>query len=152
MSDIRTSVETGQLLLSGASRLHRLQVELLAQLKQPLTIRQFRILQRIDEGITSLSDLSRLAHRSLPTTSESVEGMIRRGLLTRATSESDRRASVLQVTSVGQHALEEARSQFDQLAADIVAAMPASLQQEFANFSQLVHDYAGKRLWGEDVG
>ena len=150
MTDIHTTVETGQLLLSGASRLHRLQVEMLAQLKQPLTIRQFRILQRIDEGITSMTDLSRLAHRSLPTTSESVEGMIRRGLLTRATSESDRRAAVLQVTSVGRLALDEARGQFDQLAADLVAAVPQDRQRDFASFTQLIHDFAGNRLWGDD--
>ena len=149
MTDIRASVDTGQLILSGAARLHRLQVDLLAQLRQPLTLRQFRILQRIDEGITSMTDLSRLAHRSLPTISESVEGMIRRGLLTRTASESDRRATVLQVTAVGRSALEDGRRAFDQLAADILAEVPASQRQEFANFSQLVYNFAGVRLWGD---
>lgn len=150
VTDIRASVDTGQFLLSGSSRLHRLQIELLAQLEQPLTLRQFRILQRIDEGVTSMSGLSRLAHRSLPTISESVEGMIRRGLLSRAASEADRRAAVLQVTSAGRQALGDARSTFDQLAADIVATVPESQQREFATFSQLVYDFAGVRLWGDD--
>ncbi len=150
MTDMRASVDTGQLLLSGSARLHRLQVELLAQLNQPLTIRQFRILQRIDEGVTSMTGLSKLAHRSLPTISESVEGMIRRGLLTRAASEADRRAMVLQVSAAGRQALEDARSTFDQFAADIMATVPASKQRDFATFSQLVYDFAGLRLWGED--
>jgi DNA-binding MarR family transcriptional regulator len=150
VTDIRASVDTGQLLLSGSARLHRLQVELLAQLEQPLTLRQFRLLQRIDEGVTSMTDLSRLARRSLPTISESVEGMIRRGLLTRAASEADRRAAVLQVTTAGRQALEDARSTFDQFAADILATVPASKQRDFATFTQLVYDFAGLRLWGED--
>jgi DNA-binding MarR family transcriptional regulator len=150
VTDIRTPVDTGQLLLSGSARLHRLQVELLAQLAQPLTLRQFRILQRIEEGVTSMTDLSRLAHRSLPTISESVEGMIRRGLLTREASEADRRAAVLQVTAAGRAALDDARSTFDQFAADLMATVPAGKRRDFATFSQLVYDFAGLRLWGED--
>jgi len=146
-----TPVDTGQILLLGASRLNRLQIEVLAQLKEPLTVRQYRILLRIDEGVTSLSDLSKLAHRSLPTTSESVDGLIRRKLLTRGPSEIDRRAVVLQLTRSGRRALADAHEKFEGLAAAILSAVPEQEQKAFAKFSALIYTYAGKELWGEEA-
>jgi len=146
-----TPNDPAQVLLFAASRLHRLQIEVLADLKQPLTVRQFRILQRVDEGVSSLSDLSKLAHRSLPTTSESVEGLIRRGLITRTVSETDRRAVVLQVTRAGRRALDDGQAHFDRLAANLLAAVPASDRKAFARFATLVYEYAGREMWGYDT-
>ena len=75
------ATDPGEMLLLGASRLHRLQIEELGRLDPPLTLRQYRILERVSQGYTSVSDLSRLAHRSVPTVSESVDGLIKRSLL-----------------------------------------------------------------------
>lgn len=85
----------------GASRIHRMQIEALAAADERLTLRQFRTLQRVYEGMTSLSEISRRAQRSLPTTSETVDGLVRRGMLARQESVDDRRAVVLTILAKG---------------------------------------------------
>ena len=93
-----TSQRFGEMLLSFSGRIHRLQTEILSGLQVPLTIRQYRILRRVDAGHTSLMALCRLAHRNPPTMSESVNKLVRQGLLTRETERSDRRTMVLGLT------------------------------------------------------
>src|ERR1700754_4660728 len=99
-------IPPAEMLLLAASRMHRVQIELLQRMEIPLTLRQYRILQRVSQGYTSLSDLSKLVHRSLPTVSESVDGLMRRKLLVRRTSQADRRAAELSLTPQGKTALE----------------------------------------------
>src|SRR6187399_1969448 len=96
-----TSQRFGEMLLSFSGRIHRLQTEILSGLQVPLTIRQYRILRRVDAGHTSLMALCRLAHRNPPTMSESVNKLVRQGLLTRETERSDRRTMVLGLTPAG---------------------------------------------------
>lgn len=148
MSDATSASE---LLLLGASRLHRLQIERLGELRVPLTLRQYRILQRINEGYTSVSDLSRLAHRSVPTVSESVDGLIKRGLLVRAGSEADRRAVVLSLTPAGNKARKAAEKCLAELAESVFGSLSASKQKVLGELARRMYDVSGSAMWGPDA-
>jgi DNA-binding MarR family transcriptional regulator len=98
--------ELGELLLLLSARLYRLQAETFEALAVPLSFQQFRILQRVERGATSLTALADLAKRRPSTISKSVDSLVRQGLLTREPAPSDRRTMVRQ----GQGALENLAS------------------------------------------
>jgi MarR family transcriptional regulator, organic hydroperoxide resistance regulator len=96
--------ELGVLLVSASARLNRLYGRVLGQLNPPLTFRQHRTLRRVDEGLTSMAALAALGNLSVPTVSESVEGLVRRGLLDRQENPQNRRQTVLSLTPAGREA------------------------------------------------
>lgn len=95
---------TAQLLILTAARLSRLHGRVLGRLTVPLTYRQHRILVRVSEGHTSLAAIAAFGNLALPTVSESVDGLVRRGLLTRRERTDDRRALHLGLTPLGRSA------------------------------------------------
>jgi len=105
---------SGEALLHLSMRLYRLQVEILDYLSEPLSVRQFRILDRVDRHISSMTELAALARRRPPTISKSVDSLVRRGLLTREGSLADRRVIALALTEKGEEILKEARSSFEE--------------------------------------
>jgi DNA-binding MarR family transcriptional regulator len=109
----------GELLLDIAPRIMRLEAVRLGRLAVPLTHRQYRILQRVSQGVTSPTRISRAANISLAAISESVDALARRGLVTRDNDETDRRASRLRVTPDGEVAFEAARAAISELAEEI---------------------------------
>ncbi|MHA6696094.1 MarR family winged helix-turn-helix transcriptional regulator [Homoserinimonas sp. A520] len=90
-----------ELLVTVAARLRRLNTIVLGNLATPLTFRQYRTLTRVMGGYTSLGQLAVRANLTLPTVSETVDGLARRGLMETRPSEVDRRAIVLSVTEAG---------------------------------------------------
>jgi DNA-binding MarR family transcriptional regulator len=116
-----TAAALGWRLIRLASRLHRLQVERLAALSTPLSVRQFRILDRVDHGITSLGKLAELARRRPSTISKSADSLVRQGLITRTEDAGDRRAMVLGLTPAGTALLGQARQAVDELASWLVS-------------------------------
>ena len=94
-------VRAGELLVGVAARLTRLHSQVLAELEAPLTFRQYRTLFRVRGGAKSLTELASYGNLAVPTVSEGVEGLVRRGLLSRAPSPADRRAVILQITPEG---------------------------------------------------
>jgi DNA-binding MarR family transcriptional regulator len=90
-----------ELLVTVAARLRRLNTIVLGNLDVPLTFRQYRTLTRVLGGFTSLGQLTVRANLTLPTVSETVDGLARRGLMETRQSEVDRRAIVLSVTDTG---------------------------------------------------
>jgi DNA-binding MarR family transcriptional regulator len=109
----------GELLLDIAPRIMRLEAVRLGRLEVPLTHRQYRILQRVGQGVTSPTRISRAANISLAAISESVDALSRRGLITRESDATDRRASRLGLTSDGEVALELATKAITALAEEI---------------------------------
>lgn len=97
-------------------RLYRLEVEALESVSVPLSVRQYRILDRVDRQITSMTQLAVLARRQLPTISRSVDSLVRQGLLARHPSPVDRRVAALELTAAGKEILEEARTALQRLA------------------------------------
>lgn len=126
--------EVGQnldtMLLAFAGRLTRLQTEFLADLEVPLTIRQYRILSRVDAGHTSLMALCRLAHRNPSTMSESVNKLVKQGLLTRDTDAADRRAMSLGLTSAGRAAMEAGRVALEKFGTELSAGLDEKTRDE----------------------
>lgn len=117
--DAREAV--GARLIRLGSRLHRMQVERLAALSTPVSVRQYRILDRVDQGNTSLGRLARLARRRPSTISKSADSLVRQGLLTRTEGAEDRRLVVLRLTPAGAALLGEARAEISELARWLVS-------------------------------
>lgn len=123
-------VNAGRALLRLGSRLHRLYAETIEGLSTPLSVQQYRILDRVGLGVTSLGQLAELARRQPPTISKSVDSLVRQGLLTRAEAATDRRATALSLTPRGAALVREAHEALDRLARWLVeaaAADPAKL-------------------------
>jgi MarR family transcriptional regulator, organic hydroperoxide resistance regulator len=139
-------IPPGELLLLASSHLHRVQTELLQRMEIPLTLRQFHILQQVDQGHTSLSDLSRLVHRSLPTVSESVDGLLRRKLVVRRTSPTDRRAAELSLTPQGRTALELGAAKLSAIAEDFLASLPKTQRATLQPALRRMYAYANDLL------
>ena len=119
---IDTRDAVGARLVQLGSRVHRLYMECLAALTTPLSVRQFRILDRVDHGNTSLGQLARLARRRPSTISKSADSLVRQGLLTRTEDAEDRRIMVLALTPAGSALLGEAREAMSELARWLVSA------------------------------
>jgi DNA-binding MarR family transcriptional regulator len=122
--------EAGRALLRLGSRLHRLYAETIEGLSTPLSVPQYRILDRVGLGVSSLGQLAELARRQPPTISKSVDSLVRQGLLTRAEAATDRRATALGLTPRGAALLREAHEVLDRLArwlAEAAAADPENL-------------------------
>lgn len=134
----------GEVLLALGGRLTRLQTEILAGLGQPLTIRQYRILSRVDAGNTSLTSLSKLARRNLSTMSQSVDKLVQQGLLTRKTSESSRRTMQLALTVGGAAALDAGNRALAKFTSELTTRMPQELQDQILPaLQQLFTDVQG---------
>jgi DNA-binding MarR family transcriptional regulator len=118
----------GEVLLALGGRLTRLQTELLASLDPPLTIRQYRILSRVDSGYTSLTALCKLAHRNPSTMSQSVDKLVQLGLLTRGTAEHSRRTMHLELTSRGREVQAASSRALRKFTDSLTADIPADLQ------------------------
>lgn len=112
--------EVGDSLLRLGRRIYRLQVETLESLSVPLSVRQFRILDRVGQGVSTVGEHATLARRRPSTISKSVDSMVRQGLLTREEDKADRRAINLGLTGAGDALLGEARGAVRELAAWLV--------------------------------
>ncbi len=110
-----SATEAGRALIRLGSRLHRLYAETIEGLSVPLSVQQYRILDRVGLGVSSLSKLAELARRQPPTISKSVDSLVRQGLLSRSESADDRRATALSLTPEGAALLAEAREALDRL-------------------------------------
>lgn len=142
----------GDALLQLGLRLYRLEIEALGSIDPPLTLRQFRILDRVDHGIASMTQLASLARRRLPTISKSADSLVRQGLLTRVTSSADRRVASLQLTPAGREVLDRARAALTELAnwaGKTLLASTADLgvtPKEFVQSFNLAYDAAADLL------
>jgi DNA-binding MarR family transcriptional regulator len=133
------ATEAGRALLRLGSRLHRLYAETIEGLSTPLSVQQYRILDRVGLGVSSLSQLAELARRQPPTISKSVDSLVRQGLLTRAEAATDRRATALSLTPRGAALLREAHEELDRLGRWLVAAAGAD-PERLAAFAAGLYD------------
>ena len=118
-------VSTGQLLVSVAARLTRLHTRLLAKLDTPLTFRQYRSLIRVHAGCSSLTELASFGNLTIPTVSEGVDVLVRRGLLTRVPNREDRRAISLEIPPAGIEAVAAADAVLEDVANDLIRSVSA---------------------------
>lgn len=118
--------ETFDLLVAVPARLSRLHGAILGRLEPKLTFRQYRTLSRVAGGFTSMSQLAARGNLSLPTVSENVEGLVRRGLMTATQSVEDRRAVVLEVTDAGRAAVAAADAALREFLEYVIDDAPAA--------------------------
>ncbi len=117
----KRDIRVGRKLLLVAPRLLRAETNLLAARDIPLTHRQYRILKRISTGMTSQTALSKAAWISVAAISESIDALMRRGLLDRTADQRDRRAIKLSLTEEGEQAVKAADQVLDEMAATVMA-------------------------------
>ena len=137
--DAERAAEAGRALIRLGSRLHRLYAETIESLSVPLSVQQYRILDRVGGGVTSLSRLAELARRQPPTISKSVDSLVRQGLLIRAEAATDRRAAALSLTPRGAALLREAHEELDRLGRWLTEAADAD-PERLAAFANSLYD------------
>lgn len=143
--------ETQDLVVAVPARLSRLNQLILAGLDTRLTFQQYRTLSRVAAGQTSLSELAARGNISLPTVSENVDGLVRRGLLATAPSEHDRRAIILGITGKGRAAVEAADAALAGAVNYLLADIPAKDLPVVTRALQSLYDRATSYL-SEQLG
>jgi DNA-binding MarR family transcriptional regulator len=87
------------------ARLARLLERACGELEPPLTLAQYRLLTMIGSGADRASDLAGQLALAKPTVSATVDTLVERGLVERATARDDRRVTTLTVTTAGHDVL-----------------------------------------------
>ena len=90
-----------KLLIALSARLRRLNTIVLGNLEVSLTFRPDCTLARVASGFTSMGQLAAQANLTLPTVSETFDGLVHRGLMDRRPNEVDHSAIVPRVTNAG---------------------------------------------------
>lgn len=135
-----------RLLFELAPRLTRLENALLKRLAEPLTFRQYRLLCRVEEGSSTLTELRTPSILSLAAVSESVEGLVQRQLLDRAVDPSDRRAVTISLTERGRQAAAAASRLLDGCGFELVADLRLEDVQAIEEVLAHVRDRVTERL------
>lgn len=146
MSERQTLPDTGELLFELAPRLTRLENALLKELAVPLTFRQYRLLLRVSRGSSTLSQLRKPSTLTLAAVSESVDGLVQRGLLRRVADERDRRAVTISITAEGERALAAGTAVLDGLAADLFDGLEPDAAEHVHGWLTDVADQVTERL------
>lgn len=136
--DESPDIDAGHALFELAPRLTRLENAVLRSVEPPLTFRQYRLLERISAGYTTVTALGRLVTITLPAISESVDVLVRKGLLDRRANEQDRRESYLRLTAAGEQALEQASGLLTETAQQILTGVPARRRPTLARDTRRV--------------
>jgi DNA-binding MarR family transcriptional regulator len=90
------------------ARLARLLERACGELEPPLTLAQYRLLAMIGSGSDRASHLAGQLALAKPTVSATVDTLVERGLVERATSRDDRRVTMLTITAAGRGVLSDA--------------------------------------------
>jgi DNA-binding MarR family transcriptional regulator len=98
-----------------------------------VSVPQFRSMAflRINEG-ASLSQVAEHVGLSMPAMSRLVDGLVKRGLLARGSSESDRRKVTLRLTARGQDMIRAARKWTERRLAVVLESLPKGQRSEIA--------------------
>lgn len=142
-----TSLDRDQeMLVVVAARLRRLNMIVLGRLKVPLTFRQYRTLGRVVGGCTSLGELTAQAGVTLPTVSETVNGLVRRGLIETRPSETDRRSVLVYPTEPGAAALAAGDAALRGVIGALTQELSEGQRAALADSLQVIYDAATEYL------
>jgi DNA-binding MarR family transcriptional regulator len=142
-----TSLERDhEMLVVVAARLRRLNMIVLGRLDVPLTFRQYRTLGRVVGGCSSLGELTAQAGVTLPTVSETVNGLVRRGLLQTRPSETDRRSVVLYATETGAAAAAAGDAALREVIGALTRELSDGQRAALADSLQIIYDAATEYL------
>jgi DNA-binding MarR family transcriptional regulator len=138
----RHEEDLGLLLVSVSARLTRLYGRVLSRLDAPLTFRQHRLLRRVGEGHSSMAALAAFGNLTVPTVSESVEVLVRRGLLNRQENPQSRRSLLLSLTPDGQAAKQSADEALVEVGDRLLQAVPEERRQALRESLASIYDAA----------
>lgn len=93
---------------------------------QPIELTQWSTLKRISRGPCTMSELARHKGVGLPTISKSVEMLVRKGWVERWVDKSDRRQTLVRLTTSGRTVLAESRARLEEMLEQRLAAMPTA--------------------------
>ncbi|MBC6461052.1 MarR family winged helix-turn-helix transcriptional regulator [Actinomadura sp. HBU206391] len=140
------------MLIVVAARFSRLNNKVLSQLEIPLTYRQHRLLVRVSEGHTSLAALAAFGNLTLPTVSESVDGLVRRGLLTRGENPDDRRQRHLELTPLGHSAGVAGQLALGRVTEDLLRVLPEESRHQLHQSLSTIYEAATTYFRSGDPG
>ncbi|GAA1318573.1 MarR family winged helix-turn-helix transcriptional regulator [Pseudonocardia xinjiangensis] len=147
----RNDEDLAVLLVSVSARLTRLYGRVLGQLDTPLTFRQHRMLRRVSEGHTSMAALAAFGNLTVPTVSESVEVLVRRGLMKRQENPQNRRSLLLSLTPDGLAAKEAADTALAAVGDRLLHAVPDDRHELLHESLAAVFD-AATDIFQEPIG
>ena len=105
----------------------------IAQEKFEISVEQFHVLRHIRRGIRSVSDLATVKRISRSAISQSVDGLVEKGLISRRPHTDDRRFVELELTPNGDDML---NAIFDENRAWMIEKMSALTPEELAQMQQ----------------
>jgi DNA-binding MarR family transcriptional regulator len=143
------SAETTDLVFRVATRVNRLQTQVLGNLDIPLTHRQHRLLIRIGEGYNSAVALCAFGNLSMPTVSESLTVLVRRALVTRSESPLDRRISLVELTESGRTASKAAQVVLAQTSDQLLDGLSPSVRAQLMDLLGRIFDEAAGLFDGD---
>lgn len=127
-----------------APRVIRLTDALLRELSPPVSYRQFRLLERIADGQTTLTQIGRMATLTLPSISEALDVLARKELVERRLDGDDRRSSQLALTPLGRIILDEGNKVLGELSDELLEGVPASDRQRLREVLGLIDERIGE--------
>jgi DNA-binding MarR family transcriptional regulator len=150
MTRTKTTAPSGinepELLSTMAVRLVRAQGLILANLDESLTFRQYVTLLRIHGGLRSIVGLAGEARLTLPTVSQSVDSLVKRGLITRGQDKADRRLTVLSLTAAGVAAMRAAKRRLEEALTECLDGIDAGVRQSLLDSFVTIGDWATAQL------
>ncbi len=139
-----------QLILSTSSKTQVALVESLTKRQEKSLFVVSRLNATKPEGVT-LKELAEHLHMTVPAASVLVESMVRKGLLSRVPSATDRRAVCIKLSQQGQEIFENCCGQVKLITKNLIADVSAADRETFRGvvhhiFEQLFHeDYMENR-------
>ncbi len=103
---------------------------------QPIELTQWATLRRISRGPCTMSDLARHKGVGLPTISKSVDMLVRKGWVERWIDKTDRRQTLVRLTSAGKKVLADSRTHLKQLLDQRLAVMTSQQREALASHLQ----------------
>ncbi len=107
---------------------------------QPIELTQWATLRRIGRGPCTMSELARHKGVGLPTMSKSVEMLVRKGWVERWIDKTDRRQTLVRLTSSGRRVMADSRARFEILLEEKLSKMNVEDRDALASTMTQVRD------------
>jgi len=129
------------------ARLARLLERACGELEPPLTLPQYRLVAMIGSGADRASHLAGQLALAKPTVSATVDTLVERGLVERATSRDDRRVTTLTVTASGHDVLAAAEAAMRARLDDVLARVddPEAVSQTLTALGDALEERRAER-------
>lgn len=129
-----------------APKVIRVTDAVLRELAPPVTYRQFRLLDWIADGQTTLTRIGRVSTLALPSISEALDVLARKQLIERRLDGDDRRSAQLVLTPLGRRILDEGNKVLGELSDGLLEGVPVSDRERIREVLGVVDERIGERI------